>query len=100
MRSLRRWRLGRRSRAGLLRAAPGGAAERTVAPADPDVDVIALVHGWMGRLCNEAVAAESLTEQVVRQYYRGEEPSWLAHRNLATRLQYLAVRAVLAQRDH
>jgi hypothetical protein len=72
---------------------------RPQAQADPvgEEDDVALVHGWLRRCATTAEEAEELTVAVLRRA-REACPSCVAAASRSTRLQFLAVQAVLGRR--
>ena len=65
---------------------------------DLPVDEVAVVFGWMRRLCEEETAAEEWTVEVLRRYQCREGPRWLQRRDGLLRLRYFAAKVVLERR--
>jgi hypothetical protein len=61
-------------------------------------DAVAIVGGWMQRLCDDEVGAEDWAIEALRRYRRQQVPPWLCHREVMLRLKYVAVRVALERR--
>lgn len=61
-------------------------------------DEVAVVFNWMSSLCDEGIAAEEWTIEVLRRYQCREGPGWLQQRDGLLRLRYFTVTVVLERR--
>lgn len=65
-------------------------------PEDVPIDEVALVYGWMLRLCGgDQRLAVDWTVEAIGRHRRGESPSWLHRRTVLVRLQYATAMVAL-----
>lgn len=66
-------------------------------PGDVPIDEVAVVYGWMQRLCNsDRAIAEDWTVEVMSRFRRGEGPPWLQSCDRLLRLHYFTAAVVLS----
>ena len=66
-------------------------------PAD-EPDAVALVSGWMQRLCDDAAVAEDWAVEALLRHHWQQGPEWLCRREVMLQLKYRVVEVVLERR--